>query len=177
MKIYFTILCILCFLSCHNPNNKEIAQNKVEDYIININKKSNYKPILFGELDSAFTSVKHTKLYKEYNQRRGAFEAMEILSKQYTDIYSEDEVKSNKEQEMHFQAICDSLESAFTPKFIGWKIQHIYKYKNSKSEDVVDNHIFFLDKEKQNVIKDEQVYTNLPYNTYFQDTVFYGIKK
>lgn len=176
MKIYITILCILFFISCHNPTNKEIAQNKVEDYVVDISKKSSYNPILFGELDSAFTSVKDTKLYKEYNQRRGAFEAMEMLSKQYTDMYSEDEVKSNKEQEMYFQAICDSLESAFTRQLIGWKIQHIYKYKNDKNEDIVDSYVFFLDKNLKSVTKNEQIYKSLPFKTYNKDTAFYGIK-
>lgn len=176
MKLYITILCALFLSSCHNPSNKEILQNKVESYLTTIQKKENYKSILFGELDSAFTTVNDTEPYKEYNQRRGAFEAMDILSKHYPNIYLEDKVKTNKEQENYFQAICDSLELAFTTEFIGWKIQHIYKYKNHKEEHVVDNHIFYLDKDMQGVIKDEQVYTNLPYTTYCQDTILYGIK-
>lgn len=176
MKLYFITLCIIFFISCHNPSDKEIVQYKVSDYLKNIQKKENYKPILFGKLDSAFTSVKETKLYKEYNLRREAFELMEIFSRQYPDMYTEDEVKSNKKQEIYFQAICDSLELVFTPEFIGWKMQHIYKYKNHEGKYVVDNHIFCLDKHKLNVIKDDQVYTNLPCKTYLQDTVFYGIK-
>lgn len=176
MKLYISTLCILFFISCHKPSNREIAQDKIKNYLMNTDKKSNYKPILFGKLDSAFTSVKDTEVYKEYNGRRGAFEAMGIFNEQF-DMYSEEEVKSNKEQEKHFQAICDSLELVFTPEFIGWKIQHIYKYKNDKSELVVDNHIFFLDEKRQSVMKDEQIYTNLPYKTYLQDTVFYGLKR
>jgi len=174
MKKYLTFLFVLLFCSCHTPSNKEIAQNKVHDYLIK--EKNGYESILFGELDSAFTSVKETKLYKEYNQRRGAFEAMEIFSQQFPNMYSVEEIKLNKEQELYFQAICDSLESIFAPEFIGWKIQHIYKYKNDKKGPVVDNNIFFLDENVQNVIKDEQIYTNLPFETYTQDTSFYGIK-
>ncbi|MFV0468265.1 MAG: hypothetical protein ACK5MK_04965 [Dysgonomonas sp.] len=176
MKIYITFLCAFLFFSCYAQSNEEIVQDKVIEYLKGIQKKENYKPILYGKLDSAFTVVQDTKLYKEYNQRRGAFEAMEILSKQFSSVYSKDEVKSNKVQEVYFQAMCDSLELTFTPEFIGWKIQHIYEYKNYKGENVVDNHIFYLDKDRQNVIKEEQIYTNLPYKTYSQNTVFYGIK-
>lgn len=177
MKSYLTILCVLFLFLCHNPNNKEISQKKVEDYLVINQKKNNYESILFGGLDSAFTSVKDSQLYKEYNQRREAFEAMEIFSRQFLNMYSEEESKSNKEQKIYYQAICDSLESIFSPQFIGWQIQHIYKYKNDKDEFVVDNYIFFLDKNLQSVIKSEQVYTNLPITTFNQDTTFYGIKE
>ncbi len=154
MKSYLTILCVLFLFSCHNSNNKEISQNRVEDYLLINQKKSNYESILFGELDSAYTSVKDTQLYKKYNQRREAFAAMEIFSKQFPNMYSEEESKSNKEQEIYYQVICDSLESIFSPQFIGWQIQHIYKYKNDKDEFVVDNYIFFLDKNLETVTKD-----------------------
>lgn len=177
MKIYFILLCALLFSSCYNSNNKEIPQDIVSHYLKDIHKKENYKPILFGKLDSVFAVVDDTKLYEEYHRKRDAFEAMGILSKQFPDLYSEDELKANKEQEEYFHAKCDSLESVFTYEFTGWKIQHIYEYKNSKGENVVDNHIFFLDKEIHMVIKDEQIYTNLLYKTYIQDTLFYGIKR
>jgi hypothetical protein len=176
MKTYLTILCILFLFSCHKPSNKEISQKKVENYLIINQKKNNYESILFGELDSAYTSVKDTQLYKEYNQRRGAFEAMEIFSKQFPNMYSEEESKSNKEQERYYQAICDSLESIFSPQFIGWQIQHIYKYKNDKGEFVVDNYIFFLNENLQTITRSEQIYTNLPIETFNHDTTFYGIK-
>lgn len=176
MRLYITILSALFLLSCHNRSYKDFLENKIGDYLINIQKKNNYESILLGKLDSAFTVVNETKPYQEYKQRKHAFEAMEILSKQFPNIYSEDEAKANKEQENYFQAICDSLELAFVPEFIGWKIQHIYAYRNYKKEHVVDNHILYLDKDMQDVIKDEQIYTNLPYATYYQDTVFYGIK-
>lgn len=176
MKSVLVLLLLVLIYSCSIPDKNQIAQNRIMKHLENIQKKDNYSPILFGKLDSAFTSVKDTKLYKEYNQRRGAFEAMGIFSKQFSGMYSEEEVKSNKEQEIHFEAICDSLESAFMPEFIGWKIQHIYKYKNEKSESVVDNFVFYLDNELRNIIKEEQVYKGLQLNSYNQDADFYGIK-
>lgn len=171
------ILYLLAFLcSCSTPNNDQIAQDKVIDYLINTQVKDTYKSILFGKLDSAYTSVKETEFYKYYDSKRGAFMMMRVLSKQYPEMYSEDDIKSNEEQEIYFQGICDSLTSVFVPEFTGWKIQHIYQYKNKKDESVVDNFIFYLDKELQRVIKEEQIYRNLPLKTYNQDTVFYGIK-
>jgi len=77
----------------------------------------------------------------------------------------------------YFNSICDSLESIFNPEFIGWRIQHLYKYKNIKNELVVDNHDFFLDESLQMITNDEQIYTNLPIKTYTQDSDYYGFRK
>lgn len=176
MKIYIAIFYCLLFFSCHSSNDTEIAQDKVEDYLTRIQKTEDYEPILYGELDSSFTSVKETELYKEYDQRRRAFEALEILKRQHPDMFSDEESKSNIEKGKYYQVICDSLESVFAAEFNGWKIQHIYKLRNDKNELVVDNYIFFLDKDLQTVIKKEQVYRNLPFKTYSQNTNFYGIK-
>lgn len=171
------ILCLLTFLySCSTPDKDQIAQDKVKDYLRNTQQMETYKSILFGKLDSAYTTVKETSLYKIYDSKRSTFMVMEILSKNHPDMYSEDEVKSNKEQEIYFQAICDSLESIFVPEFTGWKIQHIYQYKNKKDESIVDNFTFYLDNELQRIIKEEQIYRNLPLKTYNQDPIFYGIK-
>lgn len=175
MKTYFIFLFSLLLCACQSPSNEEIAHNKVSDYLIK--GKKSYEQILFGELDSAFTSVKDTKLYKEYIQKQGAFEGHEILRQQYPDLYSDEESKSNKEQEIYYRAICDSLESIFSPQFTGWQMQHIYKYKNNKDEFVVDNYIIFFDENLQTITKREQVYTNLPITTFNQDPNFYGIKE
>lgn len=64
MKIYIAIFYCLLFFSCHSSNDTEIAQDKVEDYLTRIQKTEDYEPILYGELDSSFTSVKETELLK-----------------------------------------------------------------------------------------------------------------
>lgn len=174
-KLLF-LLCLLVFVSsCSISDREQKAEDKIVDYLKNMRKKDNYEPILFGKLDSAYTSVKDTEIYKEYNMQRGAFEAMEILRKQYPDLYSEEEIKINMEQEKYFKAICDSLELVFTPEFIGWKIQHIYRLKNKEGDLVVNNYIFYLDKNLTMITKEEQIYRNLPLKTYNQNVDFYGI--
>lgn len=173
MKTYLIFLFSLLLCSCHSPSNKEIAQNKVNDYLIK--EKNSYESILFGELDSAFTSVKNTSEYERNNNLSKIYELYShnflnnIDDVNQLDIYS-DSMK-------YFNTICDSLELIFNPEFIGWKIQHIYKYKNSKNELVVDNHDYFFDESLQTITNDEQVYTNLPFKTYAQDKDFYGLRK
>lgn len=173
MKIYLIFLFILLLCSCHNPSNKEIAQKKINDYLIK--EKKGYKSILFGELDSVFTSVKNTP---EYERNNNLSKIYELYSHNFlNDIDDVNQLGIYSDSMKYFNSICDSLELIFNSEFIGWKIQHLYKYKNDKNELAVDNHDFFLDESLQTITKDEQVYTNLPFKTYIRNRDFYGLRK
>ena len=171
LKIFILMVCSLVFLSCNNPVTEDIAQNKVKKYLESKFKNDKYKPILFGELDSAFTTVKKTSEYQRYSNIVGMNEVLAYWAGEDIDksMYYADSAK-------FYKAICDSLKLMFKPDFTGWKIQHIYQTQNDKNEIVVNNFIFYFDENLRKIKECEQVYRNLPFATYTRDTEFYGIK-
>lgn len=175
MKGHLIIFSCLILLSCQTTSPNQEIEDKVEKYIKSIHRdNSSYKPITFSEVDSAFTSVKNTSEYKRRSASAGGFEALAYIC-----LMEEDDSTKFKlymDTSRYYNSICDSLKSIFNPDFIGWKIQHIYQTKNQKNESVVNNFIFYFDKELQQIVNTEQVYKELPLKTYNQDTIFYRIK-
>lgn len=171
MKNYMYAILILSFLcvSCKKETKRDVAQRLIKDKIVRENI-AGYELIQFGALDSAFTSVKETRDYQislmyyafYMNQRNQYHGTDDMKSKLYSDSAATQKVYS------------DSLELAFVPQWIGWRMGHIYKSNNYNKGIVVNNDDYYFDADVSQIVNKKMVYKDLLLKTFEQDKELYG---
>lgn len=173
MYKYLVIFVLLFIVSCKEQSKEEVAQNKIKHYLEEVKGLNGYKPMMFGKLDSAFTSVKEVEEYQRLQVRYSACQMDEILNMNNPGMYSPEEMQANADMKERFKAALDSLEEKFIPEFDGWKMQHIYQTTDEEIGEVVNNYLFYFDQNLDDISLDIYTYRDLPLETYQLEPEFY----
>lgn len=171
-NLCYIVILLLVVSSCKKISKEEAVQRMIHVYLQN-DSVVNYKSVQFSGLDSTFTSVKKTPEYQHFYLIEGLSTLL-----MHTYKYEDPEKSKIYEDSMKiYKNKCDSLEALFVPEFIGWKMQHIYQSEDKEKGIVVNNFIFYFNKDMSQIVEKEQVYRNLLLKTFEQDQKLYGIKK
>lgn len=146
LSLFISLIIIsVCFCSCSKENK---AKQLIKDELYEtINDIESYSPVKYGDLDSLYNSYKNDtnyinneKLYVYLNniqeEAKNRFNSMKYdpeylgsggkwridVTAIAACIYFKDEM---------YNQIRDSIEKAFKPQFVGYKMIHKYRAKNS----------------------------------------------
>lgn len=171
-SICLVLIVGLLSASCNKASDRELAQQMIEDRIATEHIEQ-YEAVQFGELDSAFTTIKETREY----QLAIATHAL------YVNLKFEYHGVDNEKSQLYadsaaiLKAYSDSIENAFVPQWIGWKMNHIYRSMHKTKGQVVNSYDYYFDKDVSRIVNVEMVYRDLLLKTFEQNKEFYGLKK
>jgi hypothetical protein len=172
-KILLFALCISFItldLSAQTKTDK--AKRLIKVYMNeNLDDISSYSPVNYSSLDSAFTQIEDNEGYQ--SAVKELIEAHEKItftkeitlttdvSRLINEINSDStNTKSSTISEICLQLIlfksCQSLVftliETFKPQFIGWKLEHKYRAKNSYGAFILHNDTFLFDEKVTKII-------------------------
>lgn len=173
MKIQNAIMLLLlaCIAaSCTQHDYHEwVAKRTIRHYLLT-KPIDRYRPLAFSSLDSSFTSVKDVPEY----QRADAIASLSTWFYRTHDLEPQQEAAYRQKADSA-QHVCDSIEAAFLPTFIGWKMQHIYTSRHPEKGRVANKYTFYFDKHMSRMVHEEMTYRELMMSTYKREPDFYGL--
>lgn len=171
-NIYLLLIVGLLFASCNIMTNRELAQQMIEDRIATEHIEE-YETVQFGHLDSALTSIKETRDYQIAIFTHALYVNLKF------EYHGVDAEKSQlyADSAAIFKVYSDSIEKAFEPQWIGWKMNHTYRSVSENKGDVVNSYDYCFDKGLNRIVNVDMVYRDLLLKTFEQDKEFYGVKK
>ena len=172
-KIIIAILISTAFvISCHHPSNEEIAQSRIKEMLAHtmVNPNS-YESISFVPLDSLFTRIEDDSIYNtnkkmlleletkksktEQNLRliKKSKESMDQLNSFaiVNTPYLDQQLKNINNQLIRYNFQIDSIRykidsliKNFKPSFIGYTIEHRFKYLSRGGFLMENTTLFYL---------------------------------
>ena len=167
----FILLLLACIAaSCTEHDYREWVGKRTIRRYLSTESIDRYRPLAFSSLDSAFTAVEDMPEYQQAN-------AIATLA---TWFYRSQDLEPQEEAAYRHAAdsarqVCDSIEAAFLPTFIGWKMQHIYTSRHPEKGRVANKYTFYFDKRMSRMVHEEMTYRELMLSTYKREPDFYGL--
>lgn len=133
----------LLVLGC-SPSNEKKAQKLIGQTLKeSLHDYSSYEPVSFGSLDTLFTSILEIS---EYSAAKEQFDHFTI----FADFAKDDpspSVTTYPDSVAFYKKIIDSLETAFIPEQIGWRMRHTFRSNNAIGAKTIGHFVFFFNNE------------------------------
>lgn len=159
MKKIILLFCLFC-ASCTTPEKE--AQKIIKDELYStMNDFNSYEPISFSGLDSLFSTyemdsayIKNEKLKIKFKELSD-FAEIRIKENRTDPEYMSKDGKSRIDMSIFvaniiyekewYKLMRDSILSNFKPKFIGFKMLHKFREKNSIGATMINERVFYFD--------------------------------
>ena len=150
--------------SCTNPEKK--AQKLIKQQLKEtLNDPKSYEAVNFGKLDSAFTLIKENLDYIEANAGYEVYSqsTLDKSNYEYFDSYKLKYVvdfdlwNAEIDTAKKYLAILEKMESEFIPEFKGWSMTHKLRAKNAMGAVILNEYIFYFDKDITKIINVENL--------------------
>jgi hypothetical protein len=157
---------IICFCSC----SKEYKAKRLikKELNMTLNDRKSYEPVLFGNLDSLFSSYKNDTNYINNEDLNIYINGMseEAKNRHNANKYDPDYTRAGGEWQTDFtifvaclfykdyiyQQIRDSIERKFKPQFVGYKMSHKFRAKNMYGASILNEKEYFFNKTISSII-------------------------
>lgn len=157
---------ILTTYSCKQNPQKQAEGLIKKQLETSLHDIDSYESVEFGTLDSAFSQVENLEEYKEVVFWEEKYKHKCTVALNNAETYEEiglydtqsryikeaetllDSLK--KYERRHFE-----LDSLFTPKFIGWRLEHTFRANNPEGHKVISHRVYYFDKDLTKIVRDE----------------------
>jgi len=132
-----TLCAILAFLviGCSPSNEKKAQKLIAAELKQSLNDYSSYESVSYGTLDSVFNSLLEDTVYFSKKMDLERYQVLVPIEPKYQDSINA------------LKPYVDSVEQAFKPKLVGWRMSHKFRSNNALGAKVLGEYLFFFDTE------------------------------
>ena len=158
MRMILCTVMALLVLGC-SPSNEKKAQKLIGEKLKEtLNDFSSYESVKFGTLDTVYTSILENADYYTKTLTLEKYTLMATQALGEADMYSEMSGVSNgkkydsamkrallyQDSVKLLKPVIDSVEQAFVPKQVGWRMKHSFRANNAVGAKILDEYTFFF---------------------------------